>query len=154
MEQCSYSELQSDSLTRSHSIKMLLLSLIAPLFLLCVFFMTLFFIYQQPPPSPPPAPLINSIFPTLMDFPNVQNDFPIVQMMPPLIYKIDHSNCGKIDATPRHGGTFRKAELFEFPWMVAILTKNENGEFKLHCGGSLISENIILTAASCIVDDM
>ena len=42
------------------------------------------------------------------------------------------------------------AELNEFPWMAALVYEESNGEQKIACGGSLISSNVIMTAAHCI----
>ncbi|XP_067003466.2 phenoloxidase-activating factor 2 isoform X2 [Anabrus simplex] len=39
----------------------------------------------------------------------------------------------------------------EFPWMLAVM-KNENSKWKFHCGASIISKNIALTAAHCVDD--
>lgn len=38
----------------------------------------------------------------------------------------------------------------EFPWMAAIYRKNVDGFFQFKCGGSLISESVVLTAAHCV----
>ena len=38
----------------------------------------------------------------------------------------------------------------EFPWMAALVYEESNGEQKIACGGSLISSNVIMTAAHCI----
>ena len=38
----------------------------------------------------------------------------------------------------------------EFPWMAALVYEESNGEQKIACGGSLISSNVIITAAHCI----
>ena len=38
----------------------------------------------------------------------------------------------------------------EFPWMVALVYENLAGHSFVRCGGSLISHNVVLTAAHCI----
>jgi len=37
----------------------------------------------------------------------------------------------------------------EYPWMVALATKDLNNSHSLFCGGTLISDRIVLTAAHC-----
>jgi len=39
----------------------------------------------------------------------------------------------------------------EFPWMVSIMLKNENGSLHHICGGTLIDMNFIVTAAHCVI---
>nr|CAI5859769.1 unnamed protein product [Callosobruchus analis] len=59
------------------------------------------------------------------------------------------SSCGKADVSERIiGGS--SAKLGQYPWMVALIEKFENGTNKFHCGGSLINENHVLTAAHCL----
>uniref|UniRef100_A0AAG5CTH0 CLIP domain-containing serine protease n=1 Tax=Anopheles atroparvus TaxID=41427 RepID=A0AAG5CTH0_ANOAO len=56
--------------------------------------------------------------------------------------------CG-IQLTDRiHGG--QPTEIDEFPWAVLIEYEKPNGRFGFHCGGSLINERYVLTAAHCI----
>ncbi|RWS20361.1 Chymotrypsin-C precursor-like protein, partial [Leptotrombidium deliense] len=38
----------------------------------------------------------------------------------------------------------------KYPWMVAVLKKSQSNDWR--CGGSLISENAIITAAHCVYD--
>ncbi|KAL9930757.1 phenoloxidase-activating factor 2 isoform 1-T1 [Glossina fuscipes fuscipes] len=49
-----------------------------------------------------------------------------------------------------------EAEFGEFPWMLAILRVEENGDndviFLYECGGSLIAPNVALTAAHCVIN--
>ena len=42
-----------------------------------------------------------------------------------------------------------KAEMGEFPWQVSWQRKNYAGSYSHSCGGSILNENWILTAAHC-----
>ena len=42
-----------------------------------------------------------------------------------------------------------EADKWEFPWLVSLQLK-ENGVNEHYCGGSIISDNYILTAAHCV----
>ncbi|EEZ99307.1 phenoloxidase-activating factor 2 [Tribolium castaneum] len=47
------------------------------------------------------------------------------------------------------GATDNEAQFGEFPWVVAILRK-DNETLSLQCGGSLIHPQVVLTAAHCV----
>ena len=42
----------------------------------------------------------------------------------------------------------------EFPWMAALVYEYPNGQSMVKCGGSLISPNVVMTAAHCIEPDL
>ena len=43
-----------------------------------------------------------------------------------------------------------KTYFAEFPWMVALLTIQSDGKYLFQCGGSMITNSAILTAAHCV----
>ena len=60
---------------------------------------------------------------------------------------LSHSGCGIIPAS----STIINGSPASFPWMVFLFSSPENGEKTGFCGGSLISDLQILTAAHCVV---
>ncbi|XP_063831600.1 transmembrane protease serine 9-like [Ostrinia nubilalis] len=56
-------------------------------------------------------------------------------------------NCGIVDSDRIFGGNTTR--LFEIPWMVLLSYSSPRGT-KLSCGGTLISERYVLTAAHCV----
>ncbi|XP_041969718.1 CLIP domain-containing serine protease 2-like isoform X2 [Aricia agestis] len=56
-------------------------------------------------------------------------------------------NCGPIEDDRVYGG--ERTSLFEMPWMVLLAYDSARGT-KLSCGGSLITEWYVLTAAHCV----
>ena len=57
------------------------------------------------------------------------------------------SECGGSVSDRIFGGQDAKRE--DYPWLVGLLI-TQDGKDQLICGGSLISETLILTAAHCI----
>ena len=60
---------------------------------------------------------------------------------------LSHSGCGTIPTS----STIINGSPASFPWMVFLFSSPENGEKTGFCGGSLISDLQILTAAHCVV---
>nr|XP_015836792.1 PREDICTED: uncharacterized protein LOC661375 [Tribolium castaneum] len=60
----------------------------------------------------------------------------------------DKDQCGIFTASRIFGGM--QTELDEFPWMALLEYQKPNGKRKLLCGGVLISEKYVLTAAHCV----
>ncbi|XP_050675346.1 CLIP domain-containing serine protease HP8-like isoform X2 [Leptidea sinapis] len=56
-------------------------------------------------------------------------------------------NCGTIESDRIFGGN--RTRLFEMPWMVLLSYESGRG-LKLSCGGTLINEWYVLTAAHCV----
>ena len=60
---------------------------------------------------------------------------------------LSHTGCGIIPTS----STIINGSPASFPWMVFLFSSPENGEKTGFCGGSLISDLQILTAAHCVV---
>ncbi|CAG9789268.1 unnamed protein product [Diatraea saccharalis] len=74
-----------------------------------------------------------------LGLPNVQNH-PNLRLLPT-------TNCGIYDSDRVFGGN--RTRLYEMPWMVLLAYDSPRGR-KLSCGGTLISEWYVLTAAHCV----
>nr|AUI10833.1 putative PQM protease precursor [Eratigena atrica] len=59
------------------------------------------------------------------------------------------ANCGKRLAPQGRIVGGKIAKFGDYPWMVSIQEKNSKGTFDHICGGSIINENWIVTAAHC-----
>ncbi|KAK3927657.1 Proclotting enzyme [Frankliniella fusca] len=68
---------------------------------------------------------------------------------PPLCKESCGNTGGERDALINNGHSI---DVINFPWQ-AGLYRNESGTMKFTCGGSLIRDNLVLTAAHCVTDD-
>ena len=64
------------------------------------------------------------------------------------VYKIDLSGCGYSARLNSRIVGGRPADKGAWPWMAALLDKEDEQPF---CGGALISDQHVLTAAHCIL---
>lgn len=62
-------------------------------------------------------------------------------------FRLLPTDCGMIESDRIWGGN--RTHLFEMPWMVLISYESARG-IKLSCGGTLINEWYVLTAAHCV----
>nr|CAH7731242.1 unnamed protein product [Callosobruchus chinensis] len=111
-------------------------------------------------PTPPPPP------PTLPSLPSPQRSLlaeastskPIAQLLNRFTSLTGHRNyhllrsdiCGSIQTNTRITGG-KKTAINEFPWM-ALIAYYQDGVLDFRCGGTVINERYVLTAAHCILN--
>jgi trypsin len=54
---------------------------------------------------------------------------------------------------PRIVGGSQVGSIAEVPWQVLVWVESPDSQFRLYCGGSVVSPSRIATAAHCVVDD-
>ncbi|XP_013108340.1 serine protease grass [Stomoxys calcitrans] len=76
---------------------------------------------------------------------NPNADF-LSQLNPEGYAILDSLSCGQVQGDKVAGGT--ETGLYEYPWMALLSYDAPDDQFK--CGGSLISDQFVLTAAHCV----
>jgi len=66
------------------------------------------------------------------------------------VYDFPPPQCGIVRAVGQRIVGGRDASEGQFPWQAQLHAKNTAGEVRLACGGTLISERVIVTAAHCV----
>ncbi|XP_028982302.1 transmembrane protease serine 9 [Diachasma alloeum] len=66
----------------------------------------------------------------------------------PNLRLLDHNVCGPVTEQRIIGGN--KTGVFDYPWMALIAYKINNKQIEFRCGGSVINNRYILTAAHCV----
>ncbi|RZF35141.1 hypothetical protein LSTR_LSTR016584 [Laodelphax striatellus] len=65
--------------------------------------------------------------------------------------------CGEIENQDRFEQGFRNSietiDATQAPWNAAVYLADQNGTINMICGGTLISEEFIITAAKCVKDE-
>lgn len=62
------------------------------------------------------------------------------------------NECGISIGMRIYGG--EDADIDEFPWLAMLQYENHRGERKFSCGGSLINNRYVLSAAHCVVGEV
>lgn len=68
-------------------------------------------------------------------------------MDPAGLSKLREQKCGNAGGERVSHG--ENVDLYEFPWMALLIYDSVQDPYK--CGGSLITDNFVLTAAHCMV---
>lgn len=68
-------------------------------------------------------------------------------MDPEGLSKLRQQKCGNAGGERVSHG--EDVDLYEFPWMALLIYDTDQDRYK--CGGSLITDNFVLTAAHCMV---
>lgn len=64
----------------------------------------------------------------------------------------DKYECGSAVGMRIYGG--ENADIDEYPWLALLEYKNHRDERKFSCGGSLVNNRYVLTAAHCVVGEV
>lgn len=94
----------------------------------------IFFFLHKGSATTPSTPADNSQPPDVTNHPNLR--------------LLDHTNCGIINMDKIVGGSV--AGIQEFPWMALLAYRTGAPKPEFRCGGSVINNRYILTAAHCV----
>ncbi|CAG9860068.1 unnamed protein product [Phyllotreta striolata] len=83
--------------------------------------------------------------------PNVVDRFSGSLATHPNYYLLPRDICGAIKSDFRITNG-QRAELNEYPWMALIFYNSSDGVIDFRCGGTIINERYVLTAAHCVVN--
>ncbi|XP_050071964.1 CLIP domain-containing serine protease B9-like [Anopheles maculipalpis] len=80
------------------------------------------------------------------------SDAVLDQLVGGLLPNPKKNECGVSIGMRIYGG--ENADIDEFPWLALMQYENRKGERKYSCGGSLINQRYVLTAAHCVVGEV